>query len=191
MDTTAKPLSADMFSDEEQAKFWAKIDLSESDPEVRAGMGPCWPWTGGKFTRGYGNFWSMSRCWGAHKVMHALVNGPVSKGQVVRHACDVTACCRPSHLLVGAPADNNRDMIERGRHRAVSGDQHPFRMQPGIGPHGEGHGLAKLNDAAVLRIRERTDLGPSALGREYGVSETAIRCVRQGRTWRHVKAPQE
>jgi hypothetical protein len=39
-------------------------------------------------------------------------------GMHVLHRCDIPACCRPACLFLGTLADNNHDMIAKGRHWA-------------------------------------------------------------------------
>ncbi|MBY8977412.1 hypothetical protein KHP62_16485 [Rhodobacteraceae bacterium NNCM2] len=54
---------------------------------------------------------------------------------------------------------------------------------------GERHPGAKLNEAAVRKIRAGLAAGESmeSLARRFGVKSPAIRKIRDGVTWRHVK----
>jgi hypothetical protein len=92
-------------------RFWAKVDCRGPDE--------CWPWTAkavvsnlkyGAINIG-GNVVA-----GAHRVAFVLANGPIDGQDHIRHTCDNPKCCNPSHLLRGTPADNVRDMMDRGRH---------------------------------------------------------------------------
>lgn len=54
-----------------------------------------------------------------HRMAYAFAHGKqISEltGLVVRHRCDVPACCNPDHLQLGTDADNTRDCIKRWRH---------------------------------------------------------------------------
>jgi hypothetical protein len=53
----------------------------------------------------------------AHRVAFEQTWGiTLRPGQVVRHTCDNPPCINPLHLIVGTVGDNNRDIVERGRH---------------------------------------------------------------------------
>src|SRR3990167_2460661 len=51
------------------ARFWAKVDRS-------GGQDACWPWTGGKLRRGYGEVRIAKTTLSAHRVAYELVYGP-------------------------------------------------------------------------------------------------------------------
>ena len=61
------------------------------------------------------------------------------------------------------------------------------RKSKGRGQHpkGEQNGLSKLSDEDVARIYQSTGSNVELAAR-YGVSDTAIRCIREGKTWQHV-----
>ena len=63
-----------------------------------------------------------------HRVVYELVNGPLEKGQVVRHTCDNPKCINPAHLLAGTHTDNMRDRDERERHGKSKVTKEQVRM---------------------------------------------------------------
>jgi hypothetical protein len=88
---------------------------------------------------------------------------------------------RPSHLFVGTAADNNRDMILKGRRGVVSSFENVAR--------GEAHHNAKLSAAQVVEIRWRYAAGGVThedLAAEYGVSRRLIGRVIAREMWKHV-----
>lgn len=135
----------------------------------------CWMWTGRTANGGHGRAgrWSGARTTDvpAHHVAWMLEHGSwPARGAVVRHRCDTPACVNPAHLELGTHADNVADRVSRGR-SAI----------------GERAGRAVLTEAdarAVLASAERI----THLARRYGVDPATIRAIRQGRTWRHLKA---
>jgi hypothetical protein len=146
--------------DETSSVFWSKI--SYGNP------GGCWLWTGAKHHDGYGKF----RDQRAHGVAYRLAKPSMYDPALhVLHACDVRACCRPSHLFQGTQADNNRDMHAKGRAVNLRGEMHPH---------------AKLTEDQVRAIR--ADTRPKkTLARVFGVSRSAIQFIKNGRSWRHVQ----
>lgn len=77
----------------------------------------CWLWQKSLSSSGYGQIMINSKRWNAHRLAYTLVHGKIPKGFVVRHKCSVTACCNPSHIILGTSAANWKDS-ER-IHRAV------------------------------------------------------------------------
>lgn len=150
-------------------RFWAKVQRGEG----------CWPWLGCrcKAGKGYGRF-GVKVGWveNAHRMAWELTFGPIPEGISVLHHCDNPGCVNPSHLFLGTQRDNILDAIKKGRAYI---------------PHfvGETHGSAKLTEQDVLCLRTLAALGDvnkSALAREYGVTQPAIRYAITGRSWRHL-----
>jgi hypothetical protein len=128
-------------------RFWPKVEVRES--------GQCWPWMGGRDRYGYGKFTLTPRkTLKAHRLAFELTHGYVA--QIARHTCDNRICCNPDHLLDGTVADNNADMMAKGRHRSGGG---------------------KLTPAEVLEIRRAYAAGEAsqqALGGQFGVSQASV-----------------
>ena len=144
-----------------------------------AGPDDCWLWTAGLTAKGYGWVWARGKMQHAHRMAFEDRNGVGSaEGLVVRHTCDVRACVNPAHLLSGTPADNSRDMVERGRHRAIA-------------LRGETNPSAKLtaDDAIAIRaayVPRKPGFSQYALARQYGVSQCAIGRILNKKNWTHV-----
>lgn len=125
----------------------------------------CWPWTGPVGGQGHGTTTYEKEHHPAHRVAYMLTRGPVAPGLVVRHMCDNPPCCNPAHLVLGTPADNVRDMHERGRARTSS--------------------LLSADD--VRTIRNTRPINPTTkheLARRFGVSYGTISGVMNGSSWK-------
>ena len=148
------------WSPEDVERFLAKIG--------RRGATECWEWLAGK-REGYGRFRIGEKLYVATRLMWRLTHGTDPVGQLVLHSCDNPGCCNPAHLFIGSDADNNNDKEAKGR------GQHP---------QGEQNGLAKLSNEDAVRIYQSTGSNVE-LASQYGVSDTVIRSIREGKTWQH------
>ena len=160
-------------------RFWSRVD--------RSGDG-CWPWTGKNRRKdGRGVLSVNNRPEHAPRVAWELTFGPIPDGLWILHECDNPPCCRPSHLLLGTPADNVADRVRR--ERSGKGDESWSRMHPERLARGERVASAKLTEPQVRAIRERYAAGAATqweLAHEYGVHQAAIWRIVRGRTWKHV-----
>lgn len=141
-------------------RFWRKVRKT-ADPAA------CWPWLNGRNGAGYGVIAWQGRSVYAHRLAYELYHGqPVPRHLVVRHLCGNQLCCRPSHLAVGTPADNSRDMVEQGR----------------------SCNNRRLSFAAIQQIRalatQRTRLVDIAA--QYGITQRNVWLIVNHRTYRHV-----
>lgn len=101
-------------------------------------------------------------------LMDAFV-GPLPKGQEVRHLDGNPANNALANLAYGTRKQNAEDRMRCGKR--LSGDTHPRR---------------KLSEEKVadIRSRPRSRLLVASLMTEFGMSESGIRGVLSGRTWK-------
>lgn len=87
----------------------------------------CWNWSAGIADNGYGKFVMGGRIdkstIGAHRASYLIFNGFLPRDLVVCHVCDNKKCVNPNHLFLGTAEDNQKDCVEKGRHR-YSGRTH-------------------------------------------------------------------
>ena len=140
-------------------QFWALVRRDDQDA--------CWLWT--RATRnGYGVVWSteLKHHWGAHRLAYRLWHGEIPEGALVMHSCDTPPCCNPRHLRLGSDASNRADSARKKRHAR-----------------GDTHGRRKLTSADVGLILASRALTNRALARRFGVSESAVSMIRNGKRW--------
>jgi hypothetical protein len=170
------------------ARFWSRVDANRSEivsPHVDS---PCWVWTAGKTTSGYGTLAVGESHILTHRASWLLNHGPIPDGLFVLHRCDNRACVRPDHLFLGTHLDNARDKEAKGRGGQLRGAANPSSKRPERLPRGEAHARSKLTTDSVLAIRARRASGEAiaVLAGEYGVNHTTIRKVLAGKLWAHV-----
>ena len=150
-------------------RFYAKISMPD-DPDG------CWIWTAGKSGKGYGHFSLYGKKVLAHRVVYANNVGPIPDGLCVLHKCDTPACVNLTHLFLGTKADNNADMIGKGRFR------------PPVPQVGSENGQSKLIEIDIPVIREWSNLGYTnqSISEPFGVSAELIGRIVRRNCWRHV-----
>ena len=151
--------------------LWLQSNLDKSQPP-RAGMdSPCWEWTGPKERKGYGRFDVHRRPILAHRFAWWATHGAIPD-LFVLHRCDNPPCCNPEHLFLGTYADNNADRVAKGRNATGA----KIRAS---------HPLNRLTPDLVREIRRSADTS-EALAARIGITATAIRDARTGRTWGYI-----
>lgn len=113
MNTNTEYLKSQGLSDNFPDRFIRKVLKTKSG---------CWLWTA-SVTKdgGYGQISKNGKMSGpitAHRASWILYRGPIPDGMHVLHNCpdgDNPKCCNPSHLYIGMPIDNHRDMTTRGK----------------------------------------------------------------------------
>lgn len=123
---------------------------------------------------GYGRISKDGKLVRIHREMWKLHNPNQEITGVIMHSCDTTNCVNPEHLSHGTQADNIADMVAKGRRVTVKGSAQKD---------------AKLTEEDIPVIRQMLDDGESgySISKKYKVSEQAIRFIKQGKTWKHVK----
>lgn len=86
----------------------------------------CLLWMGAVTAGGYGTVKIGRTQFAVHRLAWMLSRGPIPKGLLVCHHCDVRHCGEPSHLFVGTNRDNTRDMMDKGRFKAIANQYGPF-----------------------------------------------------------------
>ena len=155
-----------------ERRFLAKVDKDGPIPEHRPDLGPCWVWTAGVTSGGYGRFWDGARYPGggaiitlAHRWAYerwvaplpARQVGPGARGICVLHECDTPACVNPQHLSVGTQRDNVADCITKGRRATTV--------------------IRKLVPDQRMEIKRRYAAGgvtQAALADEFGVAKATV-----------------
>ncbi len=99
----------------------------------------------------------------AHRVVWIEANGPLPKHLAVCHKCDNRGCVNLNHLFAGTLQENNDDMMRKGRHRSLFGEQ---------------NGNSKLSDTSVRAICSSRESAVS-IAKKYNVSEWSIYRVRR------------
>jgi len=64
---------------------------------------------------GYGTMSYRGKAMRTHKIAYIASRGPVPKGMIVMHTCDLPRCCNPDHVKLGTYKENSRDASLKGR----------------------------------------------------------------------------
>ena len=72
---------------------------------------PCWLWTGGTTSRGYGAVYWNSQQWKVHRASWLVHNGEIPKGLRVLHRCHIKRCLNPTHLFIGTDQDKRPRLV--------------------------------------------------------------------------------
>jgi hypothetical protein len=167
-----------------QERFWKKVNKDGPLHPYNPTLGRCWIWMASRRNKGYGAF-----CYAendtvvqgrAHRYSWHIHCGPIPEGTCVLHSCDMPACVNPMHLWLGTKAENNADMVKKGRR--VKGGTH----SPGNYQRGEAHHGAKLTWPQVRKIRAQREQGMSfnQLAKEHHLSVGYVFHLIQGGTWK-------
>lgn len=134
--------------------------------------GECLIWLGKTDRDGYGT-WSSKVPGGprVHRIAYIINKGPIEKGLLVCHTCDVRNCVNPNHLFLGTNKENTADRHAKGR---------DIR--------GERHHKSKLTKENVLEMRriykERGHI--REIAKNFGVCYATAREAIQNISWKSI-----
>jgi len=135
-------------------------------------MGPCIIHKGAMFRDGYGSIHSNGKQWRAHRLAYTQAYGPIPKGLLVCHKCDIPLCVNPEHLFLGTNKQNAQDREQKGRGR-------PRKPKGILNP------KAKLQEQDIIDIRN-SNLNITELADYYTVEKSTIRRILRRETWKHL-----
>lgn len=151
-------------------KFWSKVDKTDK----------CWLWIAFRNPKGYGQFKPPGQNPKlAHRVSWEMVNGKIPPGMFVCHKCDNPPCVNPEHLYIGTPADNTRDMKNRGR-------QQWFGNYDRRGSRNYAAKLTEVDIPIICIMNKKLGLSPTEISRKFDVNATTIVRILSGAGWAHV-----
>lgn len=171
----SKPLPA--FSESDVTRFWSKVDRS-------GGPDACWPWTAGKYPKGYGCFWIDGHGVHAHRVSLYLHSGIDPLTLQTCHTCDIRynvgdatyrKCCNFEHLVRGTNADNHAHKSLSGR-AAVGARHGAFKRKDRLTP-------AQVLMARTLHAKGITN---TAIAKMLGCAQPTISIAVNRKSWKHL-----
>lgn len=140
------------------------IDMHNGDVSV------CWEWLGQIKTDNKGNnprpyFTYDNKKHLAYRVVFNLFHPdePLADKEVVRHTCDNSICCNPTHHERGTHEENMADMRKRER-----------------------HGLPHHAVKAIRRLLNAGNMTQQEIADNFGVSRETISAIKQNRVYTEV-----
>lgn len=129
----------------------------------------CMLWPYGK-SHGYGAVRLASgKTSRAHRVICEAAHGTPPRDTEASHVCGNALCCNPAHLRWATHTDNMEDCVDHGTRRR-----------------GVRHGRAILTEIEVIHLRS-SSISNYAFAKARGLSISAVRAARIGKTWAHVR----
>lgn len=145
---------------------------------IRPELGPCWEWNGPRSTANYARISIGGDVKAqASRVAYEAWVGPIPDGMYMCHRCDNPPCIRPDHLFPGTHTDNMQDAARKNRTC-----------------HGEKQGAHKLTAEQVIEIcelYESTPLYQHEIAKMYGISQSHVSILVNGRAWHRVLESQD
>jgi hypothetical protein len=110
-----------------------------------------------------------------HALVHVLVAetflGPRPKGKQINHKNGITNDSRPENLEYLTCRENHL---------------HAYRVLGRKKNQGSRHGMSKLTDSDVLKIRSTPPMPLADIAQRFGVSISTVSMIRARKIWRHI-----
>lgn len=144
-------------------RFWEKVSVGKTSE--------CWNWMATKDRKGYGKFFYEGSSDRSHRVAYELHYGIKPGVNCVMHKCDNPSCNNPNHLSLGSLTDNDKDRDAKGRNAK-----------------GSSHGMAKLTEGQVIKIKQLLKVGvlQKEIAKLFHVSLATIYNISSGKRWKCV-----
>lgn len=157
-----------------KAREPSKVQLYLKDVVLAHSNDECllWPFT--RNHQGYGQVRVQGRLHIVSRLVCETINGPPpsSLSSEAAHSCGNghLGCVAANHLSWKTHAENMADMVAQGG-----------------AARGERHGLSKLSDHEVSRIRRlKGHISQRKIAADYGVSQSVVWKIHSGKIWRHL-----
>ena len=134
----------------------------------------CWDFKGSR-SDGYCNIKCNNKTYKAHRVSWMIHVGPIPKGMLVCHKCDLRHCCRPDHLFLGTNADNAKDRDRKGNFVVLRGEKN-------------GMSVLTLDQVKEIKYLIGKGIPASKICKYLKIDNyNAVFDIKRGKTWKHVK----
>ncbi len=149
-----------------EEKFWARVQVGSKSE--------CWPWTGSKNKKGYGEVSFDGKVRKAHRMAFVFSGNKLTKDKpLVCHKCDNPSCCNPAHLFAGNNTDNMVDMAKKHRYSDTRGEK---------------NGRAKISYREAMEIRDickSKAMKQRDIAKAYGVGKSTVNYINTGAIWNY------
>jgi len=164
--------------------FWdrvnAQLEINEND---------CHVFTGSKDDGGYGRINKDGKLIRLHRAIWIKHFGEIPLGKVIMHKCDNPSCINIEHLQIGTQLDNVRDMWAKNRGVKLFGNSHTKGKSINAG---DSHAKSIFTDEQVkymkkMFLKDNSSKSILKFASEFNCSKAAIRHIRNGTRWAHIK----
>lgn len=138
--------------------------LAFAEAALKMETADCIEWPYGRGKPGYPILTVDGKSVAGHRYICLRSHGPAPQGrEYALHRCGNRGCVNPAHIEWGSNTDNYWDMVRHGRRNNTV-----------------------LTEAMVAEIKRSPHVRSKDLAKQYGVSQSTIINIRNGKNWGHV-----